>query len=269
MWGAVYVAAMTALVAFFFRDGLFGDDLTLIWDGADYHFPTLNLVSRLWRSGHLPLWNPFLFNGYPLFAQPHYQVFYPPNLLITLATAFTPRVVYLQVVLHLLLGGMFTTLLAGFWMRSWPARILAGVVYALNGYTWNHFEHDAIINTAAWLPFVLYALERAWRRWTAGSFALAVASIALLILAGPPSNLLLQLAHRGGERGVLVAGSARRRSGRRQGQESLASRLGPGRPRPRSPCSSARCSWCRRSSSCSCRIAAARCPTRSRWPPER
>ena len=72
------MAAMIALVAFFFRDGLFGDDLTLIWDGADYHYPTLNLVSRLWRSGHLPLWNPFLFNGYPLFAQPHYQVFYPP-----------------------------------------------------------------------------------------------------------------------------------------------------------------------------------------------
>jgi hypothetical protein len=184
---------MTALVAFFFRDGLFGDDLTLIWDGADYHFPNLNLVSRLWRSGHLPLWNPFLFNGYPLLAQPHYQVFYPPNLLLTLATAFTPRVVYLQVVLHLLLGGMFTTLLAGFWMRSWPARILAGVVYALNGWTWNHFEHDAILNTAAWLPLVLYALERAWRQWTAGAFALAVVSIALLILAGHPQTFYYSL----------------------------------------------------------------------------
>ena len=193
MWGAVYLAALTALVAFFFRDGLFGNDLTLIWDGADYHFPNLNLVSRLWRSGHLPLWNPFLFNGYPLLAQPHYQVFYPPNLLITLATAFTPRVVYLQVVLHLLLGGMFTALLAGFWMRSWPARILAGVVYALNGWTWNHFEHDAILNTAAWLPLVLYALERAWRQWTAGAFALAVVSIALLILAGHPQTFYYSL----------------------------------------------------------------------------
>jgi hypothetical protein len=187
-WAVVWVAAMTALVAIFFREGLFGKDLTLIWDGADYHFPNLNLVSRLWRSGHLPLWNPFLFNGYPLIAQPHYQVFYPPNLLLTLATAFTPRAVYLQVVLHLLLGGIFTTLLAGFWMRSWPARILAGVLYALNGYTWNHFEHDAIINTAAWLPLVLYALERAWRNWTAGAFALAVVSVALLILAGHPQT---------------------------------------------------------------------------------
>ncbi len=182
------MAAMTALVALFFREGLFGDDLTLIWDGADYHFPNLNLVSRLWRSHQLPRWNPFLFNGYPLIAQPHYQVFYPPNLLLTLVTAFTPRVVYLQVVLHLLLGGIFTTLLAGFWMRSWPARILAGVVYTLNGYTWNHFEHDAIINTAAWLPLVLYALERAWRQWTAGAFALAVLSVALLLLAGHPQT---------------------------------------------------------------------------------
>ena len=188
LWGVVFVAAFTVLVASFFREGLFGNDLTLIWDGADYHFPNLNLVSRLWRSGQLPLWNPFLFNGYPLIAQPHYQVFYPPNLLITLASAFTPRVVYGQVVLHLLLGGIFTTLLAGFWTRSWPARILAGVVYALNGYTWNHFEHDAIINTAAWLPLVLYTLERAWRRWTAGAFALAVASIALLLLAGHPQT---------------------------------------------------------------------------------
>jgi hypothetical protein len=193
IWGVVFVAAMTALVASFFREGLFGSDLTLIWDGADYHFPNLNLASRILRSGQLPLWNPFLFNGYPLLAQPHYQVFYPPNLLLTLATAFTPRVVYLQVVLHVLAGGIFTTLLAGFWMRSGPARVLAGVVYALNGFVWNHFEHDAIINTAAWLPLVLYALERAWRRWTAGAFALAVLATALLILAGHPQTFYYSL----------------------------------------------------------------------------
>jgi hypothetical protein len=184
---------LAALAGLFFQGGLFGDHRTLIWDAADYHFPNLNLVSRLWRSHQLPLWNPFLFNGYPLIAQPHSQVFYLPNLLITLVTAFTPRAVYFQLVLHFVMGGFFTYLLAGLWMESTPARLLAGVVYMLNGYMWNHFEHLAIVDTAIWLPLVLYAVERAWRRHTPASFALAVASIALLILAGHPQTFYYSL----------------------------------------------------------------------------
>ena len=89
---ALCLLALALLAGLFFRDGLFGSHRTLIWDSADYHYPYLSFVSRLLRQGELPRWNPFLFNGYPLLAQPHSQVFYLPNLLITVATAFTPRV---------------------------------------------------------------------------------------------------------------------------------------------------------------------------------
>ena len=106
----------------FFADGLFFNTRTLIWDSADQYFPFLNLASRLWRSGHVPLWNPFLYNGYPLIGEPQYQTFYPINLLISHVAAFTPRTLMFQVALHQLLGGVFTFLLAGLWMESTPAR---------------------------------------------------------------------------------------------------------------------------------------------------
>ena len=181
------VVLLTLLAGVFFSDGLFENTRTLIWDSADQYFPFLNLASRLWRSGHVPLWNPFLYNGYPLIGEPQYQTFYPINLLISLASAFSPRTLLFQVTLHQLLGGIFTYLLAGLWMESTPARLLAGVVHAerlLLGAAGARRHH----RRRMWLPLVLFAVERAWRVRSAPRFAFAAASIALLLLAGHPQS---------------------------------------------------------------------------------
>jgi hypothetical protein len=181
---AVALALLALLAGTFFWGGLFGHTRTLIGDSADQQFPYLNLVSRLWRHGEVPLWNPFLFNGYPLVAEPQYQTFYPPTLLMSLLTAFSPRAVFWQVVLHQILGGFFTYLLAGLWLRSTPARLLAGLVYMLNGCFWARQQHVVTIDTEIWLPLVLYAVERAYRERTPGLQALAVGALALMLLAG-------------------------------------------------------------------------------------
>jgi hypothetical protein len=185
--------ALAVLAGVFFGDGLFGNTRTLIWDSADQQLAYLNLVSRLWRGGEIPRWNPFLFNGYPLVAEPVYQTFYPPNLLITLASAFSPRVLLFQLALHQVLGGFFTYLLAGLWMRSTRARLLAGIIYMLNGVFWARQEHVVTIDTEIWLPLVLFAVERAWRARTPASTALAAASVALLVLAGHPQSFYFSL----------------------------------------------------------------------------
>jgi hypothetical protein len=185
--------ALATIAAVFFGDGLFGDTRSLIWDSADQQLAYLNLASRLWRSGQLPVWNPFLFNGYPMIAEPVYQIFYLPNLLLSLATAFSPRAVLFQLAVHQLMGGFFTYLLAGLWLKSTPARLLAGVVYMLNGVFWARQEHVVTIDTEIWLPLVLYAVERAWRARTPSSLALAAGSIALLLLAGHPQSFYFSL----------------------------------------------------------------------------
>ena len=183
---------LTLLAGVFFSEGLLGSR-TLIYDSADQYFPFLNLASRLWRSGQVPLWNPFLYNGYPLIGEPQYQTFYPINLLISLASAFSPRTLIFQVTLHQLLGGVFTYLLAGLWMESTPARLLAGIVYMLNGCFWARQEAVVTIDTEIWLPLVLFAVERAWRVRSAPRFALAAGSIALLLLAGHPQSFYFSL----------------------------------------------------------------------------
>ena len=129
-----------------------------------------------------------------MIAEPVFQIFYPPNLLMTLASAFSPRAVIFQVVLHQVLGGFFTYLLAGLWLESTPAWLLAGIVYMLNGVFWARQEHVATIDTEIWLPLVLYAVERAWRARTAPSLAAAAGSIAALrVLAGHPQSFYFSL----------------------------------------------------------------------------
>jgi hypothetical protein len=187
------VILLTLLAGVFFSDGLFRNRSTLIWDSADQYFPFLNLASRLWRGGQVPLWNPFLYNGYPLIGEPQYQTFYPINLLISQVSAFTPRTLLFQVAFHQLLGGVFTYLLAGLWIESTPARLLSAVVYMLNGCFWARQEHVVTIDTEVWLPLVLFAVERAGRAWSAPRFAFAAGAIALLLLAGHPQSFYFSL----------------------------------------------------------------------------
>src|SRR5262245_25434454 len=79
--------------------GLFTDGRTVVFDAGDYFYPSWNFISRLWRDQTVPLWNPFLFNGYPIVAEPQAQVFYPPAFLTSLLSELTPRVLYAKTVL--------------------------------------------------------------------------------------------------------------------------------------------------------------------------
>ena len=256
--------SLAALAAVFFSDGLFGDSRTLIWDSADNSLAYMNLVSRLWRSGQVPRWNPFLYNGYPMLAEPLYQIFYPPNVLLSLVSAFSPRAILFQLALHQVLGGFFTYLLAGLWMRSTRARLLAGIVYMLNGCFWARQEHVATLDTE--ISVAARALHR--RAGLARANGAAHGARRGVDRAprprGPSAELLLQPARRRAHDAVLD-----RRGPRRARGPGVAAARESSSPRSRSACSSAPRSSSPRSSSSASRTASAGSPTGSRSPPAR
>src|SRR3990172_2901867 len=107
----VWAAVLVVLTVVFFNRALFSDQVTLIWDVADYAYPLLAYAAHAYRESTVPLWNPFLLNGYPGVADSNIQTFYPINLLLAIVTEFTPRVMYLQLVIHYFLSGLFMFLL--------------------------------------------------------------------------------------------------------------------------------------------------------------
>jgi len=160
----------------FSPEGAFSDAVTTHWPNA------LLLRRAVLDEGALPLWQPGIFSGTPFAANPLSKVWYPPQWLVLLL----PPALHLNVLiwLHLTLAGLG----AWAWGRATgltrgPAA-LAGAGYALaprliaavgNG-------HVDLLYAAAWVPWLLWAVERTLRAEGQGRAAFALGGFAALCL---------------------------------------------------------------------------------------
>ena len=162
--------------AFVFRDfGLFGYPLA-------YHHR-----ESLWR-GELPLWNPLSHCGIPFLAQWNTLVLYPGSLIyILLPLEWSLSLFNL---LHLFLCGLTMYALAFGWTGHRLAATIAGLGFALNGFTLNCLMWPNYIASLAWMPLVVLTAERAWRL---GGRHLVLAALAgaMQMLSGTPEVILL------------------------------------------------------------------------------
>ena len=165
-----FTAALAVLLAAFLLGvGLGADSLPFppeatFSDAVTAHWPNALLLRRaVLDEGALPLWQPGIFSGTPFAANPLSKVWYPPQWLVLLL----PPALHLNVLiwLHLTLAGL------GAWqwgratgLARGPAA-LAGAGYALaprliaavgSG-------HVDLAYAAAWVPWLLWAVERTLR----------------------------------------------------------------------------------------------------------
>jgi len=74
-WGGVAVARRGGHV---FPQDCSGQGLDDPVGFPGYHLPLFCGVAKLIANGEWPLWDAFTYGGFPLFANPQAQVFYPP-----------------------------------------------------------------------------------------------------------------------------------------------------------------------------------------------
>ena len=140
-------------------------------------------VNTVRHSGSWPLWNPLIFLGHPIVADPLAQPFYP--FFIGLGLVFgAARGFAIGLWLHAILAAALTY---GF-LRTIRCRrhaaVLGAFTYALSGYMVTWFEATHRISTLSWLPGVLWAFELAVRRRSLRYTALAALMMALATLGG-------------------------------------------------------------------------------------
>src|SRR4051794_7342747 len=80
--GAIWLEALPLLVfavctVVLFRDGLFGDTVFYERDTELFYQPLVRWYVDQIHAGHLPLWIPLIFGGYPLFADGELGMLYP------------------------------------------------------------------------------------------------------------------------------------------------------------------------------------------------
>jgi hypothetical protein len=140
-------------------------------------------VNTIRQTGTWPLWDPAIFLGHPVIADPLFQPFYPVFKVLGLALG-AARGLAIGLWLHVILASVLTY---GFLRTigcNRRASVLGAFTYALSGYLVTWFESTFRVTTLVWLPGVLWAFELAVRRHSLRYAALAALALSLAILGG-------------------------------------------------------------------------------------
>lgn len=152
-----------------------------------YHYPLRHLVASTLQAGRLPFWNPYIFGGLPLAANPQTVLFYPVAVLGRLLP--TLPALTLDAGLHLFWAGLGVVLLARqAGLRSSESWVL-GVVYALSPMLVYRVTEGipTLLAALAWVPWC-------WLAWLSGRRGFLGLVWALQLLCGHQQFLVINAA---------------------------------------------------------------------------
>ena len=180
---AMLVGFFAVFYTVYFSPATLRNGLLAPGDGEIYYLPFFGLPA--WE-----FWSDYLLSGYPVVSDIQALTFYP---LRWLSPTFNTLVVSAYVIAAVGAFGLTLNL-----TRSRIGAMTAAMVISGSGFMLGHLGHLSIIHSAAWTPWILWAISslRLGRTWTPVGFgALAVA---LAIYGGHPQVAVI---------GMLLAGS--------------------------------------------------------------
>ena len=157
-------------------------------DVADYFYPYVSYSIERLRSGHFPLWNPYILTGTPFFASSQPAVLDPVNLV-----AFTagPLDYWTWAAwLRLALLGFTTYGFVRALGRHLAAGLAAGMVFMLCGFAvvWLNYS---ITWSLAWMPALFWASTRLLQTGRLPWVGLTGVAVGALLLGGHPETQFL------------------------------------------------------------------------------
>ncbi len=148
----------------FFADPLFSSKNFYFRDILNFHYPLRRALIDSYARGEWPLWNPFVYLGKPMLANPNYMAFYPSTLL----HLFMPfnYAFKLHLIVHPVLGGVGLYFLARR-LGIVPLASLGGsLAYEFSGTVLSFLNLYNIVPAVALIPWIGWAFSGALQgRW--------------------------------------------------------------------------------------------------------
>lgn len=175
-----------------FYRSFFSPNILASYDLLTYFYPYQTYAAQQLREGHLPLWNPYIFLGTPFLANIQAALFYPLSWPLLFLEA--PQAVKASVVLHVFLSGLGMYLVARttFRLSPWGA-LAAALPFMLGGYVSQRAGNPNQLQSIAWLPFLLIAVDRAVLRRSFEWLCAGGLVLALQLLGGHTQMVYLSL----------------------------------------------------------------------------
>jgi len=142
------------------------------------YYPEKYLAIKTWLSGDTPLWNPYIYTGYPLLGSLKSGAVYPLNIILLLPLPFTYLMTW-YIVLHSLLAAGFMFVLGRDLGFGRLASLISAITYAFGGYILGQLPQYDTFQVLAWAPLAFFLLNRFLR----------TARLSYALLAGVPIGI--------------------------------------------------------------------------------
>jgi len=167
-------------------------------DLSSFFYPVRLQLARALAEGRLPLWEPGMGAGFPLFAEGQVAALYPPNLILFRLLP-TPLALSWSILAHLSWAAIGMYVFARASGLRVSSATLAGFVFSFSGFFLAHVAHVSLIATASWIGWILFLQNqmlaarrndlRVWRVW----FALTGLALGSQLVSGFPQIALFNL----------------------------------------------------------------------------
>jgi Bacterial membrane protein YfhO len=178
----VVLALFALLYTIVFFPRIIDGSSNLSGDVFAYYLPVFLAPRSLWTS--------LLHSGFPSFADPQFQLWYPLNRLFALFPhgweAFTLSAY--------VLASSFTYGYVYSLTKSRLAAVTSGAIYGMSGFMMAYWGYSTILHAVAWIPLLIWALEQLRDRLSGLWWLSGVVAVACMLLAGHPQIAVYGLA---------------------------------------------------------------------------
>jgi len=160
-------------------------------DVASYIYPIQSLAVKILKQGEIPLWNPYILAGTPLFANFQSAAFSPTIFVYFLFDKLTAWSA--QIILQHIFAALFTYLLLRRWKVSKAGSILGAIIFAFSGFNLIWSQWNGHVLAAALIPLVLFFADRFLEKGRFIDGAGITISLSAQILSGYPQIVFYSL----------------------------------------------------------------------------
>ncbi|HEU4523311.1 MAG TPA: hypothetical protein VFT12_14980, partial [Thermoanaerobaculia bacterium] len=184
----VAIATIVAAVTAWFYDVLFLGRAFYARDIFNYHYPMKRIVREMLLAREWPMWSPYFAAGQPMAANPAYEVFYPPQLLILLPDIHMGM--SLHVIVHFYICGIGLYFLLRSLGAGAAASLLGSIAYTLGGPFLSLVRTLPFLFSMAWVPLMFLFARRYFLTRSRRDLALTAIFGGMQALVAEPTTIL-------------------------------------------------------------------------------
>jgi hypothetical protein len=163
---------------------------TMKFDMMDQYFPFRYFIGESISHGIIPWWNPYIYLGYPIHADPQSGFWYPCTWILGF-NGYSLYDLHIEFLFHIILAGFgFYYLLRSLKIQLYPAIIFA-LSYQVGGFFIGNAQHFTYVIGACYIPWILgcfiQLIEKQEYRY---GLALSL-FLSLMLMGGYPSLIII------------------------------------------------------------------------------